>query len=211
MLVHHSHFSRNNQEETSLCQLAVELDLQFYPLHRLDKRTSGIVLGVKRKDEYNLFSNLFTEHQIEKKYLAIVRGFTPESLLIDSPVKGRDANVYKSASSVLNTLEQFEIDTPTPPYPTSRYSFIEYTPKTGRLHQLRIHSNKIAHPIIGDKKYGNREHNQTIQSLTSQSIMLLHAKYLRFINPITKKGIEINSPPPNSFRIVLDYLRSNSL
>lgn len=194
MLVHHAHHSRNKLHEDSLVQLIEQqFGASFAPIHRLDRKTSGLVLFAKDKSFVSQFQELFTQQQIEKTYYAVVRGFAPESKVIDSPVKGRDADVYKDAETVLSTLAQVQLDIPVKPYPTSRYSLVKLEPKTGRLHQLRIHMNKISHPIIGDPKYGDKNHNLMFASEFNAPNLLLHAGSLEFIHPITHKKLSVQA------------------
>jgi tRNA pseudouridine65 synthase len=97
-LVHHAYHARNVREETSLLQLIFdEKGIKVYLIHRLDRRTSGIILMAKQKEFVSKFQELFTSQEIQKTYYGVVRGHTPETKTIDSPVKGRDANVHKEA------------------------------------------------------------------------------------------------------------------
>lgn len=195
VLVHHAHHSRNKLHEDSLVQLIErQLGASYTPIHRLDRKTSGLVLFAKDKSFVSQFQELFTKQQIEKTYYAVVRGFAPQSKVIDSPVKGRDADVYKEAETHLTTLNQVQLDIPVKPYPTSRYSLVKLEPKTGRLHQLRIHMNKISHPIIGDPKYGDKNHNLMFESEFNSPNLLLHAGSLAFTNPFTQKEVSIQAP-----------------
>ena len=92
------------------------------------------------------------------------------------------------------------------PYNNSRYSIIELTPKTGRLHQLRIHLNKISHPLIGDPKYGDRFHNRMFASEFECNKMFLHAKELQFTHPFTKEHLCISAELPKNWRDIHKYL-----
>ena len=69
-------------------------------------------------------------------------------------------------------------------------------PVTGRTHQLRIHANKIAHPIIGDHKYGNRHHNRMFEEKLKFPNLFLHCKENVFTHPFSKEKIEISAPFP---------------
>lgn len=190
VLVHHAHHSRNKIDEDSLLQLLQnQLNLKLYPIHRLDRKTSGIILLAKDTSYVSKFQELFTSGKIQKIYYAIVRGFAPNEMIIDSPVKGRDADVYKDAETHLRNLNQIQLEIPVKPYPTSRYSLVELQPKTGRLHQLRIHMNKISHPIIGDPKYGDKNHNVMFENTLQAPHLLLHAGSLEFYHPFLEQTI----------------------
>ena len=160
VLVHHSYYSRNITDDSLLQLLTKQFGRKYYPVHRLDRKTSGLILLVKDSSNVSKFQELFINQKISKKYLALVRGFCSENGKIDTPIKNADTGVYKDALTLYSSLEQIELDIPVKPYKTSRYSLLQLEPKTGRMHQLRKHLNKISHPIIGDHKYGNRHHNR---------------------------------------------------
>lgn len=143
ILVHHSAMANNQLEEKSMVQLLAEqFEEKLYPIHRLDRKTSGIILFAKQKEFVKEFQELFIANKIQKTYFGLVRGFIAESGKIDSPVKGRDANIHKDALTYFKRIETFEIPIQVGPYEISRYSLVELQPKTGRLHQLRIHMTK---------------------------------------------------------------------
>ena len=190
VLIHHSFMARNMDEESTLIELLQEqLNLKLYPVHRLDRKTSGVILLVKKREDVRVFQDLFKQNEIQKTYYALVRGFAPESGVIDSPVKGRDANVHREAMTVYSKREEVCLSIPVHPYLNSRYSLLELKPQTGRLHQLRIHLNKISHPIVGDPKYGDRFHNRMFEEELGMSKLFLHASSLRFDHPFTNKEV----------------------
>ncbi|KGL63491.1 pseudouridine synthase [Polaribacter sp. Hel1_85] len=200
MLVHHARHSRNVAEEISLLQLIEqEKGLKVYPIHRLDRKTSGIILLAKETQFVSKFQDLFTANEIQKTYYGVVRGFSPETKVIDSPVKGRDANVHKEALTHLKTLEQVTLDIPVKPYDSSRYSLVELAPKTGRMHQLRVHANKISHPLIGDTKYGDKNHDMMFDENFGWKNMFLHAGKLAFNHPFTNEDLVLKAPFPKDW------------
>ena len=200
VLVHHAYHSRNMADEKSLLQLvSEETGLKVYPIHRLDRKTSGAILLAKEKEYVSKFQDLFTKNQIQKIYYGVVRGFSPSTKRIDSPVKGRDANVHKEALTELKTLAQITLDIPVKPYDSSRYSLVELFPKTGRMHQLRVHSNKISHPLIGDAKYGDKNHDVMFEQNFGFKNLFLHAGKLKFIHPYNHKTLILKSTFPTDW------------
>lgn len=200
MLVHHARHSRNVSDETSLLQLILEeKGLKVYPIHRLDRKTSGIILLAKETQFVSKFQELFTNNEIQKIYYGIVRGFSPDTKIIDSPVKGRDAKVHKEAVTHLRTLAQVTLNIPVKPYDFSRYSFVEFSPKTGRMHQLRIHSKKINHPLIGDAKYGDKNHDVMFNENFGWKNMFLHAGKLEFTHPFTAENLVLKAAFPKDW------------
>ncbi|CAL2077997.1 Pseudouridine synthase [Tenacibaculum sp. 190524A02b] len=204
VVVHHAHHSRNVADEKSLLQLLLDqTGNKLYPIHRLDRKTSGIILLCKDKKFVSKFQQLFTQNQIEKAYLGVVRGHAPDKLIMDSPVKGRDAKIHKEAETELNTLQTITLNIPVKPYDTSRYSLVKLTPKTGRLHQLRIHTNKISHPLIGDPKYGDKNHNLMFIKEFSYENLFLHAYKLIFKHPFTNEELVLKSSLPEDWNDLL--------
>ena len=208
ILVHHSKMANNQHQEKSLVALLRDkYTKNYYPIHRLDRKTSGIILFAKEKEFIPLFQNLFTTNAIQKKYYGIVRGYSPKKMVIDSDVKGRDALVYKSALTKLETLTSVEVNIAVIPYDTARYSLVKLIPKTGRLHQLRIHTNKISHPLIGDTKYGDRFHNRMFQDKFNCFNLFLHAKEIFFKHPFTNKNIVIEADFPKDWHKIFNTFK----
>ena len=200
MVVHHAHHSRNVAEELSLLQCVKnELAIKTYPIHRLDRKTSGIILLAKQKEYVAKLQELFTLNSNQKTYFGVVRGFSPTEKIIDSPVKGRDAKVHKDALTVLRTLENVTLQIPVKPYDSSRYSLVELSPKTGRMHQLRVHMNKISHPLLGDPKYGDKNHNVMFTEKFGWDSLFLHAGTLEFTHPFSSKKLFLKASFPNNW------------
>ncbi|MDO9276123.1 MAG: pseudouridine synthase [Lutibacter sp.] len=199
VLIHNSYYARNIQEETLLDLLFEQFGCPFYPVHRLDRKTSGVLMLAKHKEDVSVFQWLFNANQIQKTYLGIVRGFVDISVLVTSPVKNPDTKVYKDAETFCEPILTKLLDIPVIPYENSRYSLVKLTPATGRMHQLRIHMNKISHPIVGDYKYGDRFHNRMFEKEFGCQNLFLHAYTLHFTQPITNVNVSINASLPNDW------------
>lgn len=203
LIVHHSYYARNI-EEISLTDLIREQGWsEACPVHRLDRKTSGLLLFAKQPAWVSDFQSLFENGTIEKKYLALLRGHLEAEGEISSPVKNDRGN-YKEALTKFRCLEHFDRDYVIPPYEKQRYSLVEMIPVTGRMHQLRIHANKIAHPIINDPKYGNRHHNHYFQNELGIHELFLHANSLKFEHPFTGGQIALQVPLPDFWRTFLE-------
>lgn len=203
LIVHHSYYARNI-EEISLTDLIREQGwVEACPVHRLDRKTSGLLLFAKQPALVSDFQSLFENGAIEKKYLALLRGHLETEGEISSPVKNDRGN-YKEALTKFRCLEHFDRDYVIPPYEKQRYSLVEMIPVTGRMHQLRIHANKIAHPIINDPKYGNRHHNHYFQNELGIHELFLHANSLKFEHPFTGGQIALQVPLPDFWRTFLE-------
>ena len=204
VLIHHSYMARNMASEATLLSL---LKSQFnheniYPVHRLDRKTSGLVIFAKKKEYITPFQTLFEANKIKKEYYALVRGHLNDTGMIDTPVKGRDAKVYKDALTNYHTINRFTINVAVGPYEESRYSVVLLTPETGRLHQLRIHMNKISHPIICDPKYGDRFHNKMFNTQYNIQSLFLHAASLTFLHPILNTELTVKAKFPTHWQLL---------
>ncbi len=194
VLIHYSHYARNIKDATLIDLLENQIEKRVYPLHRLDRKTSGVIVFAKEKAFIPKFQELFFNDEIQKTYLGIVRGFSPYNGKIDTPVKNPDTQKYKEALTLFETLNSYTLDIPVHPYEQSRYSLIKLIPKTGRMHQLRIHLNKISHPLVGDYKYGDRFHNRNFENNFDCHNLFLHAYQLSFTHPFSNEKIEITAP-----------------
>ncbi|SDW90998.1 tRNA pseudouridine synthase C [Lutibacter oricola] len=209
VLIHNSYYARNIKDDTLLDLLEKQLNHSFYPIHRLDRKTSGVLALAKKKEDVAVFQQLFNSNTIQKTYLGIVRGFAKESQLIDSPVKNPDTKVYKDAETICNCLFSVELPIAVHPYKNSRYSLVELKPTTGRMHQLRIHMNKISHPLVGDYKYGDRFHNRMFETEFNCHNLFLHAQSLSFTHPKSYKTITITAKLPKDWKTIFEKFKWN--
>lgn len=210
MLVHHSHYARNI-ETASLVELLRESGYpEVCPVHRLDHKTSGALLLAKQTQHVAAFQELFNSGTLQKTYLALLRGHIAESGIIDTPVKNERGN-YKEALTHFRCIEHYELNVAIPPYATARYSLTELEPKTGRMHQLRIHANKISHPIIGDPKHGNRHHNHYFQQEWDLPYLFLHAEKLVFRHPFSGELLQCNAPLPAFWERFFELARTRKV
>jgi tRNA pseudouridine65 synthase len=95
---------------------------------------------------------------------------------------------------------------PAGPHPTSRYSLVVAAPREGRYHQIRKHLHHISHPIIGDRQYGDREHNQLFRERIPAGRLMLHARGLRLRHPETGAALRLRAPFPDDWQSVMDQL-----
>lgn len=185
------------QSEFALQILRDQINQRVYPIHRLDRPTSGVLLFAKQKSVLKDTMALFQQKTVKKEYLAVVRGFTPPQQTIDHPIK-KDITKQnadpKPAITNYTTLDTIELLIPVGRYQTARYSLVKITPETGRMHQIRRHFKHINHHVLRDKTYGDWRHNKMILDQFGWKTMFLHASKLSFNHPIT--GTEINVVAP---------------
>jgi tRNA pseudouridine65 synthase len=197
-----------------LQRLRDQLGRWVFPLHRLDRPTSGVILFALDGDTARRVAAQFRRGEVEKHYLAVVRGYAPDAGRIDHPLKrltsrgrGRPAaGVPQTAVTDYRCLAKVELPFAVAPYPTSRYSLVGLAPKTGRRHQLRRHLKHIAHPIIGDTCYGKGAHNHLFRERLGIRGLLLTAVGLGLDHPLTGARILIEAPLPGRFRALLKRL-----
>ena len=170
-----------------------QLGRSVHPIHRLDRKTSGVLLWGLDSKAHSDMSKLFQENLIKKSYLAIVRGYTKDEGTIDYPLKN-EAGRSQEAVTNYKTLERKEQKWPLGKHETSRYSLLELNPTTGRMHQLRRHLSHIFHPIIGDRPHGCSKQNRMFKQKFGFEEMLLHASSLSFTHPYTDIEIKIQAP-----------------
>ena len=196
VLVYASYFARNIKESDLVTLLKEQTELDLYPIHRLDRKTSGILLLAKEKEFVKDYQQQFENNKVQKHYYAILRGYSSPKGIIDTPTKNAETGMYKKALTEYETLETIELDIPVHPYDKSRYSLVKFTPKTGRMHQLRIHANKISHPIVGDYQYGDRFHNRMFENEFNWSNMFLHASELTIKQSNSRDSLILKSDFP---------------
>jgi len=197
ILVHRTRISEDTVFVLQL--LRDQVGYHVYPVHRLDRMTSGVLIFGKNKAAASSLSELFRAQKISKTYLAVVRGYLPASGTIDYPLARSPQHEKQPAISDYRTLDQTEIPHAISRYPTSRYSLMEITPKTGRFHQIRKHFAHLRHPIIGDRPHGDCKHNKYLREKLGIEGMLLHACSFSFEHPHTLKRVIILSTPDFPF------------
>jgi tRNA pseudouridine65 synthase len=185
LLVHRSWLDKH--ETRFAMQMTRDLiGKHVYPVHRLDRPTSGVLLFALDPVTARLLSQDFAHHRLQKEYMALVRGWAPEQLYIDYPLKeelDKIADVFvdpdKPAQEARTWLQRLQtVELPhavSPRHPSSRYSLVRLMPQTGRKHQLRRHMAHISHPIVGDTTHGDGRHNRFFREhYDCQRLMLCH-------------------------------------
>ncbi len=198
LLVHRSAIA-NDAKEFALQLLRDQIGRKVSPVHRLDRKTGGLLLFAFEKEVEIAMQMQFQEGKVKKKYLALVRGHSPDGLDIDYPLV-KDNGVLQEAFTSFITLRRAELDIPFGKHLTSRYSLVEATPTTGRMHQLRKHFAHIFYPIIGDRKHGCNKQNKFFKEQWEMTTMLLHASELHFTHPVTKAALHLTAPLQAEFK-----------
>jgi tRNA pseudouridine65 synthase len=204
LLVHKSSIA-NDTDQFAVQILRDQIGQRVYPLHRLDRKTGGILIFALKEELNGIMQKQFSENRVKKQYEAIVRGYTPDTLEIDYPLK-RDDGTVQEAFTRLHTLGRVEAPFTVGKHPTSRYSHVLLEPETGRMHQLRKHLAHVFHPIIADRPHGCNKQNRFFLEHFGMNTMLLHASRLQFIHPVTGISVMIEAEYQPEFKRMYDTL-----
>lgn len=196
----------------ALQEVRDQIGQYVYPIHRLDKPTSGVLLFALSKEIAKKMSEAFRENEVKKEYVSIVRGYVDKEGVIEYPLKQMlDTKVEKklgitkeeqAATTKYKCLATVELPYAVSRYPVARYNLVGLYPQTGRKHQLRRHMKHIFHPIVGDTKHGRGEHNTLFREKYAVNRLLLHSHRMIFMHPIYKTKIVINAKLDDTFTML---------
>lgn len=169
---------------------------KYFPVHRLDFGTEGLLLWGKSREATGILSSLNRNGQFEKTYHAVVRGYLePINGKIELPLFSQRFQVDQPSLTDYKTLKRLEFPVQiNSPHPTSRYSLLEVRLQSGRWHQIRRHMDQIHHPVIGDQRHGDSHHNRYFRDDLKLPGLLLKAISLKFVDPWTGQPTEYLSP-----------------
>ena len=216
LLVHRSDIDRH-ETRFAVQLLRDQLGRRVHPLHRLDKGTSGVLLFALDAESARKVGVQFERNEVAKCYLAVVRGWPPESGLIDHALSRRFDDYGRKlapeaqaaplpAITSYRRLATVELPDRVDRYPQARYALVELLPKTGRQHQLRRHMKHIAHPIIGDSTWGKGEHNRFFQRRFDCHRLLLACTRIELRHPVFGSPLVIAAPPEATFTAIFSAL-----
>ena len=175
-------------------------------VHRLDKDTSGIIVVAKNDKAHINLSEQIKNHEVQKTYIALVKGTIKENeATINMPI-GRSTKDRKKMAVNKNGKEAITHFKVLGRYTTSNgnYTLLEVKIETGRTHQIRVHLSQIGYPIVGDTTYSNGKNEWQIVG------QCLHAKSLKFTHPITGKEMFLEAKLPEYFEKVINELKNEN-
>ncbi len=173
-----------------------------HPIQRLDRGASGPVLFARSSAAAKRLSQWAAQGHCRKRYLALVRGLTPESLVIDHPMTRRVDGPELSAKTEFRLLASVECE-------PRAVSLIDAAPLTGRLHQIRRHLKHVNHPLIGDANYGRGELNRAFRARYGLGRLALHAWQWTIESPESGVVLGGNVPIPEDFAVPLAAIGFN--
>jgi tRNA pseudouridine65 synthase len=202
LLVHRSYLAR--RERFFAMQMTRDLvGCHVFPVHRLDRPTSGVLLFAKSSEVARMLCEQFANHSIKKHYLAIVRGNIHETGTLDYALKqefddlgDKHVDPNKAAQEAVTDYQPLlntEIPFSSGRYPSSRYGLVRLSPHTGRKHQLRRHMAHLRHPIVGDTTHGDGKQNKFFREHFGINRLWLIAKSLQFVHPVTQQTMHIET------------------
>lgn len=188
MLVHRG-WAKDGKPLVALARAMTGLST-VHPMHRLDRGTSGVVLLALDRETARALAGQLDRREIEKRYLALVRGRPQERGTIDHPIPRRTDGPRVEAVTTFRRIATVETE-------PRHLSLVDARPKTGRLHQVRRHLKHIDHPVIGDANYGKGPLNRAVRARYGLSRLALHAASLSFDHPATSERLTIVAPLPD--------------
>jgi tRNA pseudouridine65 synthase len=188
---------------TALDLAREQLGRRVFPVHRLDRATSGVLLFALTSEAAAAIHACFEDGRVHKRYLALVRGAPPASGVVDHPIPRREDGPRVPAVTAYRRLAVVDLPpldgAPEGRHP-ARYALVEALPATGRLHQVRRHMKHLGHPVIGDVNYGKGDHNRLFRERFGLRRLALHAAELRLPHPRTGLPLTIAAALPLDLR-----------
>jgi tRNA pseudouridine65 synthase len=201
LLVHRTAIDRH-EARFALQLVRDAIGQRVWPVHRLDKGTSGVLMFALSQPIAAALGSAFEAGGIDKRYVALVRGWPPVEGRVDHALSRRCDDAEGSSPDTLEAqpattdyvrLGTVEIEHGVDRFPTARYALVALTPRSGRRHQLRRHLKHIAHPIIGDATYGKGHHNRFVAERVGTPRLWLHAASLALAHPETGERLVIEA------------------
>lgn len=206
LLVHRTKIAAH-ETAFAVQKLRDQIGQKVYPIHRLDRPTSGVLLFALNKNMASELGRLFKDNLVHKHYFTIVRGFLNKDGKILKALKPWEDKTGKDSQEAIThytCLDQIELPISVSRYPTARYSLAKVKPLTGRTHQIRRHFAHLRHYIIGDKRHGERHHNRMFLEKLDCPFMLLHARSLSFQHPLSKEELILKAAFPQHWKQIMD-------
>lgn len=215
LLVHRTGLERG-ETRFALQILHAQLGAVVWPVHRLDRGTSGVLLFALDRETLTMLSRSFEQNAVDKTYLAVVRGWPAEHGVIDyalsrqyddpADIPDNGPAPPQEAVTEYERLATVELPVALDRYATSRYALLRVHPKTGRRHQIRRHLKHIAHPVIGDATHGKGNHNRMFQERFGCHRMLLACLSIQLKHPYTGQSLLLQTDLDDDFQATLRAL-----
>ena len=183
--------------------LGQQLGCSIYNVHRLDAKTSGVMMVALTPDIAQILTGRFAGREVHKTYQAIVKGCPGEGVFYRKVKKAKHGNQV-NAETEYRTLQTVTTDIDHKGQTAVQLSLVLLTPHTGRWHQLRQHCSQAWHDILGDSQHGDWGLNHIIEERTGVKRLYLHAYELGFAHPVSQAPLHFQVPLPTDFDQVLN-------
>jgi tRNA pseudouridine65 synthase len=206
LMVHRS--SLDSRETRFALQLVrSRLGRRVYPVHRLDRGTSGVLLFAFSAATAAVLGRAFESREVEKRYRAVVRGWPQAEGAIDHPLRrladGKDTPrpgaVVQEARTEFRLVSRAEVPIPSRHHETTRVALLELRPLSGRQHQIRRHLKHASHPVLGDATYGKGPLNRAFADWAGVARLWLACTELRLAHPAAGRPLRLCAPPDPDF------------
>jgi tRNA pseudouridine65 synthase len=191
------HRGWDNDDDVAMFRVRDAIGQRVFPVHRLDRGTSGALLFARDRETAAALSLAFEEGRVEKDYLALVRGEPPAEGTIDHAIPKTEDGARVPARTRFRRVARSPVD---------RCSLVHATPETGRLHQVRRHLRHINHPLVGDVLHGSGEINRHYRATYALTRLALHARRIAFIHPVTAERVSVTADVPDDLAAPLRAL-----
>lgn len=215
LLVHRTRLALG-ETASALDVLRRQLGGTLLPLHRLDRPTSGLLLFARSVEAARAFGALLASGAMDKRYLAVVRGWPAEAGVIEHPLReepdpvaeprARRDKPAREARTDFSRLATVELPEAVGRYASARYALVEARPQTGRRHQIRRHMAHISHPVLGDTTHGDGRHNRFCREGLACRRLLLAATGLDFTHPMTGQALSLRAPLEADYAALVERL-----
>lgn len=198
LMVHDSALARG-ETDFAADRLRAQFGKPIFLVHRLDRATSGCLLLAFDRQTASSLGKVLMSREVEKDYWAVCRGWPEVEVMVDHDLDGGPGKpVKKTAVTRFTRLATTELSLPSAGFDTSRYAWLRVQPETGRFRQIRRHLKHLSHHLIGDSSHGDGRHNRAFRRLGIHR-MLLHARRLAFVHPVSGERLEVHAPVDAEF------------
>jgi len=191
------HRGWDDDDDVAMFRVRDAIGARVHPVHRLDRGTSGALLFARTAEAAATLGRAFADGRVDKRYLALVRGAPPATVVVDHPVPETEGGARVPAVTRLRLVARSTVE---------RCSLVEARPETGRFHQIRRHLKHLSHPIVGDVNYGKGDLNRLFRTRYGLHRLALHAHLLAFDHPATGRRLVVRAPLPADFAAALAAL-----
>jgi tRNA pseudouridine65 synthase len=208
LLVHRTALDAHADDDV-VTRLQAQLGAPVWPVHRLDKGTSGVLLLARDVHTARALGALFAAGSLDKRYLALVRGWPAETGQTDLPL-ARDPELPSSGQPQLAASTRWQVQRrlllpirSDPRHADTRLALVAVQPLSGRRHQIRRHFKALAHPLIGDATHGKGPLNRAVAAQLGVARLWLHAQALQITHPATGAPLLLQAAPGVDWQAVL--------